>query len=315
MARNPQPTSYPGLVLLSQRCLNGATLLGAEIPLVLNTAARIEADRNAMLAAQAAFQAGCGTSPAISGVVKSARAAAYDFGHAARDVLKNFLGRTHSEAWRPTGFIRNLEVPRPEAGLMAMLAALSAYFTAHPAYENPALNVTATRAEALLASLTTARQAFDALKGGCRTEREARDAAVKAMHRRLGHLLQELKQVLSPLDPRWLEFGLNMPGAASVPAAPENVVAQATLPGQVQVSCEASVTAAGYRFYRQRPILDPEPILAGGASMPLFILTGLEAGVEQLVYVSAVNAGGESELSEPVAVVVSAQARAPAVAA
>lgn len=304
MATNKLPASYPGLVLLSQRCFNGATTHGADIPLVLNTAARIGADRTALLTAQAVFQAGCGTSPGISTALKAARTAAYDFGRAARNVLENYLGTQHSEAWRPTGFIQNLEVPRKESGLVTLVTALRAYFLAHTAQENPALNVTALQAETLLANLTTTRQAFDALKGGCRTDRVDRDAKAYAMRRRLSGLVNELKQAISPLDPRWLDFGLNQPGAASVPKAPLEVVATPTLPGQLQVTCDPSVTATGYRFYYQRPIVDPEPILAGGATDPLFVITGLTPGQSYAVYVSATNAGGESELSEPVTAVV-----------
>ena len=54
-----------------------------------------------------------------------------------------------------------------------------------------------------------------------------------------------------------------------------------------------------YRFYSQRPILDPEPLLAGSSTTPFFIITGLTPGQEYLLYVTATNAGGESELSEP----------------
>jgi len=299
------PKTYPGLVLLTQRCLNGATAHGADIPLILNTAARITTDRSALLTAQAVYQADCGTSPAVGGALKAARAAAYSFGRAARNVLENYLGTRHTEAWRPAGFISNLQVPRKESGLVTLLTALSNYFSANPTRENATLNVTALQAATLLSNLTAARLNFDALKGGCRTDRMDRDAKAQAMRRRITGLVNELKQAISPLDPRWLDFGLNMPGAASVPAAPENVEALPTLPGQLQVSCDASVNAAGYRFYYQRPILDPEPIEAGSSPTPLFIITGLTGGQSYLIYATATNAGGESELSEPVAAVVS----------
>lgn len=301
MATNKMPDSYPGVVLLSQRCLNGATTHGASIPIILNTAARIAADRTAMITAQSVYQAGCGTGPGISDALKTARANATLFCRQARNVLEHYLGSKHSEAWRPTGFISNLAIPTKESGLVTLTGTLRSYLAANPTRENAELNITALRAETVLTALTTARQNFDALKGGCRTDRMDRDAKTHAMRKRLSGLVSELKQAMSPLDPRWLDFGLNMPGAASVPVAPENVEAIATLPGQIQVSSDASVNATGYRFYYQRPILDPEPLLAGSSTTPLFIITGLTAGQEYLLYVSATNAGGESELSEPAA--------------
>jgi hypothetical protein len=59
-------------------------------------------------------------------------------------------------------------------------------------------------------------------------------------------------------------------------------------------ACDASANATRYRFYTQRPILDPEPILAGSATEPLV------AGQGYQIYISAINGGAESELSEPV---------------
>ena len=304
MARNTLPDSYSGLLLFSQRCLNGATTHGAGIPLVLNTAARITTDRTATLAAQAEFQAGCGDNPAVGGALKSARAAATSFCRTARHVLEHYLGERHGDAWRPTGFILNLTIPQKEGGLVTLLGDLQTYFTANPSRENASLNVTALQAGTLLQALTTARMNFDAMRGGCRTSRVARDARVVAMRRRISGLIHELKQAMGPLDPRWLDFGLNMPGAASVPAAPENVVALPSLTGQLQVSCDAAVNATGYRFYYQRPVLDLEPVQAGSATDPLFIITGLTPGQSYLIYASATNAGGESELSGPVTALV-----------
>jgi hypothetical protein len=70
------------------------------------------------------------------------------------------------------------------------------------------------------------------------------------------------------------------------------------------------VTATGYRFYYQRPILDPEPVFEGGATDPLFVITGLAPGQTYAIYVSATNAGGESDLSEPATAVVTFAAAA-----
>lgn len=310
MAKNSLPTSYTGLVLLSQRCLNGATTHGAGIPLLINTAAAFITDRSALLVAQAAYQAGCGTSPALREALEAARIGAAAFCGQARNVLEFYLGTRHSDAWRPAGFVSNLAIPQKESGLVTLLTALRTYFTANPTRENADLNVTALRAETLLQNLNTARQSVDALRGNCTTDRQTRDTKVTAMRKRISGLVRELGQRLEPLDARWLDFGLNMPGAVSVPAAPEDVVATPTLPGQLQVECDSSTNATGYRFYYQRPILDPEPILSGSSPMPLWIIAALTPGQTYLVYATATNAGGESELSDPVSAVVSIAAAA-----
>lgn len=105
---------------------------------------------------------------------------------------------------------------------------------------------------------------------------------------------------LGPLDPRWRQCGFNMPGAPTVPAVPTNVVVTPLAGGTLQIACDPSANATRYRFYIQRAILDPEPILAGSATEPLFITSPLTVGTVYLVYVSAVNDGAESELCEPV---------------
>ncbi len=127
-----------------------------------------------------------------------------------------------------------------------------------------------------------------------------RDAAVRALRRRLSDLRSELLMRLEDMDPRWLEFGFNLPGAATVPAVPENVVVTAQPGACLQIACDPSPRATSYRFYTQRPIVDTEPILTGSATEPLFVTVPLVPGAEYLIYVSAVNEGAESHLSEPV---------------
>ncbi len=310
MAKNPIPTAYAGLILVTQRCFNGAATHGVTIPLLINTSTAINDDRAALLVAQGVYQAGCGGSPALRTALDAADTEGYTFCGQARNVLEFYLGTSHSAAWRPTGFITSLALPRDEAGLVTLLTALEFYFTANPAQENAELQITAAHAKTLLGNLTVARKNVDAHVASCTLDRQTRDSKVKEMEKRIRGLIKELAQRLTPLDARWRDFGLNMPGAASVPAAPENVVAAPTLPGQLQVTCDASPAATSYRFYYQRPILDPEPIHAGNAADPLFILGGLTPGQAYLVYTSATNAGGESALSRPANATVSAAAAA-----
>ena len=46
---------------------------------------------------------------------------------------------------------------------------------------------------------------------------------------------------------------------------------------RLQITCDASPNATNYRFYTQRPIVDPEPILAGSATEPLFVTEPVNA--------------------------------------
>ena len=87
---------------------------------------------------------------------------------------------------------------------------------------------------------------------------------------------------------------------ATVPAVPGDVVVMALPGARLQIACDPSPGATSYRFYTQRLIVDPEPVLAGGARGPLFVTAPLVPGAEYLIYVGAVNEGAESSLSEPV---------------
>src|SRR5688572_13950173 len=124
MANNPIPGSYAGVVLMSQRCFNGATSLGASIPLLINTASAIGTDRTALMSAQAVYQAARGSRPALQAALDAARVVAFNFCDRAKGVLEFYLGRQHSAAWAPTGFVSSLAVPPNEAGLVSLVGQL-----------------------------------------------------------------------------------------------------------------------------------------------------------------------------------------------
>ncbi len=310
MATNPIPRAYPSLMLQTQRAYQGATNIGASIPLLINTAAAIGTDREELKAAQMLYQNAAGAMTALSAAMETARSNAFDYCVHARDVIKFYCGRSFNQSWRAAGFINSIAVPPSEAGLHALLEALQAYFTSNPTHESPELNVTAANAGALLTALNTARAGIDTQRDVADTRRNDRDAKKTALQKRLGGLRDELAQRCDPLDPRWRDFGFNLPGAPTTPEVPQNVVVTPTLPGQLQVTCDASTNATHYRFFQQRPILDPEPIEAGDAVDPLFIITGLTPGQQYIIYVSAVNDGAESELSEPLSAETNAAAAA-----
>ncbi len=289
MASNPIDNAYSGLMLLSQRALNGATALGATIPLLINPAANIGADRSALRVAMDDSRTFCTR---------------------ARDVLKKWCGDHFNQTWIPTGFTENTSIPQSEGTLTTLVEDLASFFQTHSDHENPELGVTAAAAVTLLGRLQTARAAIDAKKMTCVDCKEDRDTKLTALRKRLSGLCKELSQRLEPLDGRWRDFGFNLPGAASTPSVPQQVVVENALALQLLVSSDPSTNATGYRFYYQRPIVDPEPILAGSASDPLFVITGLTAGQLYQVFVSATNEGAESELSVPAQSVVQLAAAA-----
>lgn len=305
MAGNPIPERFGELMELSAENIAGATALGASIPIVINTAALIAVDRAAALSAQGAYESVLAGFRNLRAAVDTAHTDAYEFAITTRDWLENFLGRRWNQQWRAVGFENNkLAIPRTESGLVTLVERMSLYLSAHSAQENPNLNVTAARAGVVYSALTQARVNINAQCNQCGALKAARETAVTALGRRIRGLCNELLQRIGRNDPRWREFGLNVPAAKHAPKAPLNVTLNNSTPGQLLVTCDTTANATYYRFFAQRVITDPEPVFVGRADNPLFLITGLVPGAAYEVFVTAANASAESRFSEPATSVV-----------
>lgn len=300
MASNRIPNEYASLMVQGGDAYAGATSIGSGIPLLVNTAVDIGANLTAAQTTQLDYKTVRGGLSGLSATLRAERELAYNFCFTARDLLRVYCGRDWCEAWLVTGFDDGLAVPRSYAELRELLVALNNYFTLNPTHENEALGITAALANTRRVALQTAHEAINARWMQIETKVQARDAAVTALRKRLSGLCKELSQRLEDMDPRWLAFGFNLPGAPTTPEVPQDVVVTVLSDGRLQVACSPSPTATSYRFYYQRPIVDPAPIAAGSAEDPLFVIEGLTAGQLYQVYVSASNSGATSDLSEPV---------------
>ncbi len=305
MASNRLPDGFAPLVFLAHNAFLGAEALGAEIPLLINTAPVIAADRAGAMLAEAQYGTAQGALPARFATLKSTRAEAEGFALTSRDWLKNFLGRHAGGQWIAAGWsARSIAIPEDDARLGALLEMLGNYLAAHPDQECAALNVTAARAAALNAALEGAVAAVNAQKASIGTKRAARDAGVETLRARLRGLRGELSQRLGAADPRWTRFGFNMPAQKVVPSVPQGVVVNAGGAGQLFVRCEASAHAKHYRFFTRATEGAEEIQLAGRSAEPLFVISGLTPGKTYEVLVRAANEAAESGFSEPVTAVV-----------
>ena len=296
MACNTVPNSYPSLVLHLTEAEDGATSVGASVPVVINTAIAIGEDRAALGVYRAARKALVPLWAARRTAVKDAQAFAYK----TRGVLENSLGHEWSEAWVDTGWMLTLAIPQSFDEIYELVLALVTYFTNNPTQENEELNVTAAAAQEVADALRAANQAVNHGEAVSADKKIVRDDKFKAGRKRLSSLCKELSIRLGDMDPRWRDFGLNKPGATTVPEVPQNVVVVPQPGSRLQIACDESTNATNYRFYLQRPVLDPEPIPVGSSPAPLFVTEALTPGQTYLVYVSASNEGAESDLSNAV---------------
>lgn len=300
MACNRIPQSYPSLVVHITEAEGGAERVGSTVPLLINTVESIGEDRAWLLSAQQAYRAARAALVPLRAARRTAMSDATEFAAKARGVLEVYLGRDWSEAWLETGWVANLAIPVSFDELYELSVSLKGYFTAHPAQTNEVLGVTLAAVSEVVDDLTDANDALNAGDALQLAKRDVKNAKQKAVRKRLSSLCKELSVRLEDMDPRWRDFGFNMPGAATVPEIPEDVVVTPLPAAKLQIACASSANATSYRFYVQRVIIDPEPIHVGTASDPLFVTESLVAAQPYVVYVSAVNEGAESDLSDPV---------------
>ena len=222
---------------------------------------------------------------------------------AARDMLKPLLGRQYSPAWAEAGFIGSLGIPRNEEKLVQCLQSMVAFFTAHPDMENAPANVTAARTTAVLNGLTGARNSVNSQLTTMQLAISARESDGQELRIMVTTLLKELNMKLPPLDERWASFGFNKPGQLVAPEVPVGLIAALVGPTSVALKWNKSARAERYRIYKKVLGVDTEMVLVETREDMDFVFEGLPSGKTIQLAVSAVNNGGESQLSEAVSVV------------
>jgi hypothetical protein len=164
--------------------------------------------------------------------------------------------------------------------------------------------VTAAIAKALCETYLTDITASSIAATTMRQKTQVRDAAAATMRRRLRKLFQELRQLMAPNDPRWLEFGFNIPADVSVPAAPESVVVTPGLPGNLSVQWGKPSTSERFRVFEKVLGRDQEFAAVFTTAETSVALNGRTSGDRVQLYVTAANSAGESQPSATVEIVV-----------
>ena len=220
--------------------------------------------------------------------------------------LRNVISTRYTAGWSETGWPGNsVAVPSTRDERFPLLRRLEVFFTKHSGYEvrnpvKPENDLTAAVCGELYEALKTARPEVERTETDAETKQGALEKADAELRGTMQRLIGELGDLIADDDPRWLRFGLNLPAAPEVPEVPENVVVNSNIPGKLLVTCDASPGAHHYRFWKQAPGVEAEPVLAGSAQEPQFLFENLTPGMAVKVFVSAVNeSGGESHRSAP----------------
>ena len=280
--------------------INGATL-HPTITLLRYPLAVLVALRAAAVTARDNYENSKPVMKGLRDALNVARLQARAFMFVVREILKPSLGSEYSELWNVIGLFGSLEMPQRVDDLVLVLEATVAYVTANPA-ATAARNITPEDVQAVLTALTDARRAVNDQEDAMASLLNIREDKFEKLRKGLRGLIDELTDELDPLDPRWLAFGFNMPGADETPDTPANLVATLIGPTAVALKWDASARAAYYRVFKKVQGLDEDFVAVGSPADLDFTLEGVPANATVQIQICAVNTGGESQRSEAVTV-------------
>lgn len=305
MASNPTPDPLNEHIASGEDLCDGLSQHAAAIGIKQNTFAAVRADLDALIAAQAALATADGAQPAAYAALRSADSNGKGFLARAIKVLSISLGDAWSDAWLATGLPDNkVGIPSTQDGRFAAVGGLKACFTADPAKENAALNITAAIADTLYQAISDARTAVGNALTLSKNKRILRDTMKDAFRARYRATVTELEQLLSDDDARWYDFGLSRPNDPAQPGQPANVHATALGTGHILVQIDGARRANSFNYYKKVIGTDAQPVKVINTPGTQHTLEGLTVGATVEITVTGVNDAGEGQPSNPVSVVV-----------
>jgi hypothetical protein len=304
VASNRLPDKLEALIAQTEDAADGARQLETTVGLGQNKETALRGDLAALVVKKTAYDTADSASPAKTTALTVARSNARAWLLMARDNFKTFLGNRPCAAWSATGWsAQSTAVPNTGDRLLPLLESVGIYLAANPAREVAAMNLTAARATLLHAALSDARAARNTHDALLTQTKEERDTAEDRLRARMRGLIGELAQLLDPLSPHWLAFGLKRPGAPDSPPKVQNTRATAMGGGEVRVQCDAAARAEYFQIWQMVLGTDPDFVLADSPAEPDKILEGLAVAATIKFKMRAVNEtgtgpfGGEVEVT------------------
>ncbi len=279
MAANPTPGDDDVLLALVQDMIRGCQAHEAALGIEQNTAARMQAALDAVLATRlAAAEAVSAVRAAVKAHTEADRTAVARL-TAARLRLLHLFGRKYDARWEEAGFPDGwTRVPRTQDKRYVLVGRLKAYFTAHPAAQSVDLGVTVAAFSAAEADLRAARQALHHSEATQADAEAAADAAMHRLRKRVRGLVGELDLLMPEDDARYFGFGLNIPAQPSAPGGIESLTVTPLKPGSVLCEWTRAARSTGTRLLVQREGIDAAPHSRGTTAALEKTLTGLAPG-------------------------------------
>jgi hypothetical protein len=281
--------------------VQGMEELSVPLGLTLISTAQMQTNLSAFITQDGAFNAARSAQQTASDAWATAQAAIYAWLLGVSNTLATHFGTRWNTQWAQAGFINNTTaIPAKIEDRLGLTLALVNFFTAQPTYEVATLNQTAAYGTTLRTTAVNAQAAVTAatvtINNIGALWQTAYDTLVKGMR----SLIMNLTDKLSDSDPRWLNFGLQMPSTITTPGKPVNLTASLDQTGAIVVQCDAVPLATRYRWRMLLVGLQQDYELAASTPGPIGSITGVAPSQTAQIIVQAVNNGLQGVASDPI---------------
>ena len=300
MAQNPLPTNGGQLIALGIKMHAGIISIGPGVPVTMVNAPQLQTVLDAFIAADGAFNAARSARQAASDTYQATCGAIYDWLLAVRKVLAVRFGARWSTEWAQAGFTdATTAVPTKVEDRISLVLSLANFFIANPSYEVASLDVTAAQGTLLRNAALSAQQVLTTALANLTTIGDTWATAYDKLTTVMRRLMRNLDGMLKPNDPRWVQFGLNIPASPSTPGQPANLSAHTDDTGAIVVQCDAVALATRYRWRMLRVGVEVDYQLATSSPVPIGTIADVPPGQLVQIIVQAVNGSQQSVASEP----------------
>jgi len=305
MAANPTPDDDDVLKALAEDLADGCDLHEVAIGIKQNTEAVIRAAITQFDAMKLARGQAEQVVEQKVGLHQSADASGTTVLKNCRLRLVKLFGGQFNNQWLTAGWPNNTTaIPTTQDGRFSLLGGLKTYFTATPASESVDMEATAAICNTAHAAISNARTEMNTAETALGAAKENEKSAVRTLRKRVRGLIDELGTIIADDDPRYGDFGLNIPAQPVAPEPIASLAATATGGGKVHLVWPYSTRLTGTRLQKKVIGVDTEFVSAGTADGLEKTLVGFTAGQSVVFRVIAYNDGGDAAPSPEATVVV-----------
>lgn len=165
-------------------------------------------------------------------------------------------------------------VPTKAPEQLALIAASKTFFTKNPSYQSPSTDVTPAKAAALITAATQAQKDLSDETMALKAAGDAWTLAYDPLADSANALIKNLEGKLDKLDPRWLGFGLQMPGTIATPGKPMGLVIHMDEDGNLIPQYDALPLSTHFRWRGFAVDVETEYRLLKSTTEPMASIAG-----------------------------------------